>query len=61
MDANHLFSDPSNTVFVGGCSCILAFMAINKLDLAIANTLMFTMPLWTALFAYLFIGKAWDR
>ena len=47
--------------FLGGCSCIAAFVAVGKLDLAVANTLMFTMPLWTALFAYLIIGKPWDR
>lgn len=46
---------------LGGCSCVAAFVAVGKLDLAVANTLMFTMPLWTALFAYLIIGKAWDR
>ena len=44
-----------------GISCIAAFVAVSNLNLAVANTLMFTMPLWTAIFAWLFARKAWDR
>ena len=45
---------------LGGTSCLLAFGAISMLDLAVANTIMFTMPLWTAFLAFAVLRRSWD-
>jgi len=45
--------------FLGGLLPHLAFFAISRAGLAVANTLMFTMPLWTGIFAWLCLGKPW--
>jgi hypothetical protein len=45
---------------LGGGSAVCAFAAVARLDLAVANVLMFTMPLWTAALSFLVLGRGWD-
>lgn len=44
---------------VGGMLPHLAFFAIPRCGLAVANCLMFTMPLWTGIFAAMFLDAPW--
>jgi drug/metabolite transporter (DMT)-like permease len=44
---------------LGGAANVCAFLAISSLDLGVANCLMFTMPLWTAVLAYFKLGQPW--
>jgi len=44
---------------LGGLANVCAFVAISFLDLGVANCLMFTMPLWTAVLAYFRLGQSW--
>jgi len=44
---------------LGGLANLCAFVAISYLDLGVANCLMFTMPLWTAVLAYFRLGQPW--
>jgi len=55
-------ADPSLVglqALLGGVLPHLAFFAISRSGLAVANCLMFTMPLWTAAFAAAFAGAPW--
>lgn len=45
---------------LGGMCVTSAFFALNYMDLADANVLMFTLPLWAGMFGAFFGGKRWD-
>lgn len=45
---------------LGGCCVTSAFFALNYMDLADANVLMFTLPVWAGIFGSFLGGKAWD-
>jgi len=44
---------------LGGVANLCAFVAVSTLNLGVASCLMFTMPLWTALLAYVLLGQKW--
>jgi len=44
---------------LGGLLPHLAFYSIPRCGLAVSNCLMFTMPLWTAIFAAIFLNAPW--
>jgi len=43
----------------GGIANCCAYYAVSTLDLGVANCIMFTMPLWTAVLAYAKLDKTW--
>jgi drug/metabolite transporter (DMT)-like permease len=45
--------------FFGVAENASAFVAVRYLPLASANTIMFTTPFWTGLFAFLLLGQSW--
>eukprot|EP00619_Florenciella_sp_RCC1007_P009271 CAMPEP_0205906084 /NCGR_PEP_ID=MMETSP1325-20131115/1744_1 /ASSEMBLY_ACC=CAM_ASM_000708 /TAXON_ID=236786 /ORGANISM="Florenciella sp., Strain RCC1007" /LENGTH=275 /DNA_ID=CAMNT_0053272069 /DNA_START=39 /DNA_END=863 /DNA_ORIENTATION=- len=46
---------------MGGIAMTCAFFAVQNTNMAVANTLMFTVPVWTGVFSYLVLGKLWKR
>jgi len=46
---------------LGGLANLCAFYAVSSLNLGVASCVMFTMPLWTALLAFIFVGQKWKR
>lgn len=46
---------------LGGIAMTSGFFAIQMTNLAVANTLMFTMPMWTGIFSYFIVAKPWSR
>lgn len=53
--------DIQNRGLCGGVTVLCAFYAVTHLSLATANTLMFTMPLWTGVLGVCMLGKYWDK